>query len=39
MGNLEFCGKGPLDEGIVRAVDELWEAVRESTLRPRLCET
>jgi aflatoxin B1 aldehyde reductase len=29
--NLEFCKKGPLDEGVVRAVDELWKAVGEST--------
>ncbi len=30
-GNLAFCWKRPLEEQVVRAVDEMWEAVRETT--------
>ena len=30
-GNVEMCKKGPLDEELVNAVEELWEAVKDDT--------
>jgi aflatoxin B1 aldehyde reductase len=30
-GNIELCKKGPLEEELVKAVDELWEAVKDET--------
>jgi aflatoxin B1 aldehyde reductase len=30
-GNIELCKKGPLNEGLVKAVGELWEAVKDET--------
>lgn len=30
-GNVEFCRKGPLQDELVKAVDDLWEAVKDET--------
>jgi len=30
-GNVEMCRKGPLDEKVVKAVEELWETVKDDT--------
>lgn len=30
-GNVELCKKGRLEEGLVKAVDGLWEAVKDET--------
>jgi aflatoxin B1 aldehyde reductase len=30
-GNVEMCGKGPLDGELLELVNELWDAVKEET--------
>lgn len=30
-GNIEMCGKGPLDEELLKLVDELWDTVKNET--------
>jgi aflatoxin B1 aldehyde reductase len=30
-GNVEMCGKGPLDEELLELVEELWETVKDET--------
>jgi aflatoxin B1 aldehyde reductase len=30
-GNVEMCGKGPLDEDLLKLVDELWDTVKDET--------
>jgi aflatoxin B1 aldehyde reductase len=30
-GNVQFCRKGPLDEELVKAVEEMWETVKDDT--------
>jgi aflatoxin B1 aldehyde reductase len=30
-GNVEMCGKGPLDDELLEMVEELWETVKDET--------